>query len=177
MGLLNRMVLVCLAASMLAACAPTISEMGGNAGDALIAQVSAVDAAGHLGPSDVILATSFVPVGDLAKSSDFGKTLSEVVASSFVQKGYTVHEARMARDFAVTPAGEFVLTREAREMAGETKASHFLVGTYAATSKFAVVNVRLVNAATGTIEAAWSDQVDLSNSERELISPSTPDEP
>ncbi len=48
-------------------------------------------------PEDILLASTFVDVNNLAKSSQLGRTVTELVVSGLTQKGYTVKEIKLRK--------------------------------------------------------------------------------
>lgn len=86
-------------------------------------------------PQDApIIVASFVDVSDLTKSSAFGRIMSEQIGSRLAQKGYRVIEMKLRQNsIFVDPEnkGEFLLSRNIKDISKTHKASIVVVGTYA----------------------------------------------
>jgi TolB-like protein len=82
---------------------------------------------------DPLIVASFVNVNNLEESSSFGRILSEQVGSRFVQRGHKVIELklRQASIFIREGNGEFLLSRDIRELSKTYNAAAVVVGTYA----------------------------------------------
>jgi hypothetical protein len=106
-----------------------------------------------------VLATSFVPVNDLETTVAFGQIISEQVASRLSQKGYAMDEVRLRQSLAINEAGEFMLSREIRDLANAHDVSAVLVGTYAEGKSIVLVNTRLISPDTGQVLASYDYQL------------------
>src|SRR5574341_65433 len=82
--------------------------------------------------SDTILVASFVDINNLTKSTTFGRMLAEHVASRISQWGYKVIDMRLRTGsvFMEEGKGEFILSRDLREVSKNYNAVAVVVGTY-----------------------------------------------
>lgn len=96
---------------------------------------------------DPVIVASFVNVSDLTKSSPFGRIMSEQIGSRFAQKGYKVIEMKLRQDsiFVQENKGEFLLSRNIKDISLTHKASVVVVGTYAKGHDKVYVSARMVN--------------------------------
>lgn len=93
-----------------------------------------------------IVVTTFVDLNNLSKSSVFGRVLAERVLSELHQAGFTVSEIRKGKDiFIREELGELILSRDAKEVLGRSRARAILAGTYVATEKSVILNARLID--------------------------------
>lgn len=99
------------------------------------------------------LVTTIADIDDLKRSSTLGRVLSEQVGNRLAQLGFQVTEARMTSAYAVSGGGEFMLSREAREVAQKRGATVAMVGTYGMVGTKAYVSLRLVRLADSLVVA------------------------
>ncbi len=103
-----------------------------------------------------LIVTSFVDIDDVRYSSTFGRMVGEQVGSRFAQSGYQVIELKMRSDiFVPAPgqgsSGEFMLSRELRDLSFEHDAQAVIVGTYAAAKDIVYVTAKVVDARNNII--------------------------
>ena len=86
-----------------------------------------------IGTPDPLIVASFVNVNNLEESSSFGRILSEQIGSRFVQRGHKVIELKLRQEsiFIREGNGEFLLSRDIRELSKTYNAAAVVVGTYA----------------------------------------------
>ncbi|MEJ5364648.1 MAG: FlgO family outer membrane protein [Desulfosoma sp.] len=141
-------------------------EAGGNVVSAAyrIADAMAGNLRDPVGPDRTILVATFVDVNDLTKSSPFGRIFGEHVASRLAQKGYRVMELKLRQNsiFMENTKGEFLLSRDVKDVSTTHNAWAVVVGTYAASSDRAYVSARMVRAADGVVIGASDGAVLMS---------------
>jgi len=93
-----------------------------------------------------ILAASFVDIDDLTKSATLGRTVSEQIANRLAQHGFKILEVKLRQDsvFIKEGKGEFLLSREVRNLGPTRGVYAVLVGTYAVSNQFIFVSARVV---------------------------------
>ena len=86
-----------------------------------------------ISPDDKIIVASFVDINNLTSSSPFGRIMAEQVGSRLAQKGYKVIEMKLRQSsvFVEEGKGEFLLSRDLKDISLNHKASAVVVGTYA----------------------------------------------
>lgn len=109
-----------------------------------------------ISPDDTIIVASFVDVNNLKKSSTFGRIMAEQVGSRFAQKGYKIIEMKLRQNsvFVEEGEGEFLLSRDLKEVSLTHNASAVVVATYARTRDRIYISARIVNPADSTILAS-----------------------
>jgi TolB-like protein len=114
------------------------------------------NAAQALGPSDTLIVASFVNVNNLEESSSFGRIIAEQIASRFAQRGQRVIELKLRQNsiFISEGKGEFMLSRDLREISRTHNASAVVVGTYADGGDRLYVSARMVRPADNLLIAA-----------------------
>jgi TolB-like protein len=85
----------------------------------------------RIGNNDTILVASFVNINNLQESSTLGRMLAEHVASRLSQRGYKVIDMRLRTGsvFMEEGRGEFLLSRDLREVSKNHNAAAVVVGT------------------------------------------------
>jgi len=125
-----------------------------------------------LSPTQPIIIASFVNVDDLEQSSTFGRIVSEYVASRLSQLGYKVIEMKLRKSiFVKKDGGEFILSREAKNIYTEHQAQAAFLGIYAIASTHVNVSARIVNLNDSTIIASYDYQIPLSDDIYEMVTP------
>lgn len=116
------------------------------------------NAAQSIGPSDTLIVASFVNINNLEESSSFGRIIAEQIASRFAQRGQRVIEMKLRQNsiFISEGKGEFMLSRDLREISRTHNASAVVVGTYADGGDRLYVSARLVRP-TDSIVISASD--------------------
>ncbi len=108
-----------------------------------------------------LLASSLVNIDNLNQSSTFGRLISEQIASRLSQRGYPFVELKLRHDsvFIKEGQGEFLLSRELKNIGEIHDAASVLVGTYAVTDNVVFVSVRLVETGDSTVIAGHDYQL------------------
>ena len=101
-----------------------------------------------------IIVASLVSVDDVHKSSTFGRMSAEIIAARLSQHGYNVKELKMNQDqiYIKTREGEFVLSRDIKDIASKHNVQAVVVGTYAETGYRSIfVCLRIVDPVSNII--------------------------
>ncbi|AKR42906.1 hypothetical protein ACJ67_05350 [Methylophilus sp. TWE2] len=108
-----------------------------------------------------VLVASVVSINQLNRTSTFGRLLSEQVSARFSQLQYQVVEPKLRGDLMIREDGEFLMTRELKEIAKSVSAQAVVVGTYVETSQDIFVNLKVVQPETNHVLAATSYAIPL----------------
>lgn len=82
-----------------------------------------------------ILTATFVDLDDVTNASPLGRLLGETASARLTQRGHTVVNMKIRRDsVAINADGEFLLSRDARQLSADYDAKAVLVGTYTRTN-------------------------------------------
>jgi TolB-like protein len=127
------------------------------AADALAAQLQAK--AGKAGAT--MLGASFVNVDRLEESSTLGRMVSEQISSRLAQHGFQVLEMKLRQDsiYIKEGEGEFLLSRQIKEIGAAHNGDLVIVGTYAVAEKSIYISARVVNAGDSTIVTGYDYQL------------------
>ncbi|PWV64668.1 FlgO family outer membrane protein [Plasticicumulans acidivorans] len=162
-----------LAGALLSGCATTRSEV--NDGDLVVASYTAADqlvagAPWLLTESQPVLVASLANINALENSSAFGRIASEQLSSRLAQKGLTVIEMKMRKNvFIENDSGEFVLSRQVRDLSRAHNATAVLAGTYAVGRDTVFVNTRLIRVLDGVVLASYDYTLPIGPNTRSLL--------
>jgi len=116
----------------------------------------------RLDPGKSLIAATFVNIDDLSDASSLGRIVSEQVASRFSEQGYQVVEMLLRSNIYIKRrAGEFLLSRELKNISFEHNAQAVIVGTYALGRKNVYVTARLIRATDSIILASYDYSLPL----------------
>lgn len=117
-----------------------------------------------------LLAGTFVDINDLRGSSGLGRIVAEQVSSRFTQEGFTVVEMRLRQNvFIQETGGEFVLSREVRDLSRTHNAGAVIAGTYALGRRNVYVSARLIRAADSLVLASYDYSIPIGPDTRALL--------
>lgn len=134
--------------------------------DALIEQLDPQD----FGDDSPVVVASFVSIDNLEKSSTFGRVLAEYIGSRFVQNGFKVVELKL-RDtvYIKQDGGEFLLSREVKNLSAEHEVNALVVGTYSIGSDTVYVAARVVDPADATILATYDYSLKIGSNLAQML--------
>ena len=99
-----------------------------------------------------VLVASFVDLQYMEKTCNFGRMIAECISSRLVQFGYSVVEMKLRDSLYIKEdAGEFLLSREVRNISVSHNAQAVVVGTYSSDRRSVYVSARIVQANNGKI--------------------------
>lgn len=129
-----------------------------------------------LGQSQPIIVASFVGIDGL-KSSRFGKTVSEHMGTRLTNKGYRVIELKLRNNvFIRTGQGEFMLSRELKDIMKSHNAQAALLGTYSEAIGHVYLTAKIVNLANGIAVASTDYNLCKDSNIRSLLAKPIPSE-
>jgi TolB-like protein len=131
---------------------------------------SASNFSGGGGTSGTMLVATLADINKLEQSSALGRMISENLSSRLSQRGKSVVEIKLRGNvFVRNNQGEFLLTREIRDLARAHDAGAVVVGTYAEGERFAFVSLKVIEPTGGVILAAHDYTLPLDRQVRRLI--------
>lgn len=118
-----------------------------------------------------ILAASFVSIDNLEESSTLGRVLSEQIANRLAGRGYKIVEIKLrkASVFVKKGAGEFMLSRNLRDITETNDVHAVLVGTYAVAETTVFVSARVVMAEDSSVIAGQEYELALDYAAQSLL--------
>jgi TolB-like protein len=103
-----------------------------------------------------LIVATVANVDALEKSSTLGRVISEHVASRLTQNGHDVVELKVRNSiYMKNNEGEFLLTRQIKEVAAAHNAQGVIVGSYAISSRFVQVTLKLIDPESGLVLSAY----------------------
>lgn len=109
-------------------------------------------------------------IDQLEQSSTLGRLISEQVSSRLSQMGQQVVELKLRNGiYMKRNEGEFLLTREIKEVATAHRAQAVVLGTYAESASYIHVSLKLVNPANSMILAAHDYVLPLDRQVRSML--------
>ncbi len=118
-----------------------------------------------------VLVATVVNIDSLEESSTFGRTLSQFIASALVRRGFPVKEVRVRKSlFVKERKGEFILSRDIRDLSLHHNAQAIIIGTYSQGRYAVQVNLRIVDSITNTIISSYDVVLPLGSETKVLIS-------
>lgn len=119
-----------------------------------------------------IVVATLVNVDVLTESSRFGRALSEQIGSRFTKLGYAVVELKLRENvFVKQSEGEFLLSREVKDISRNHKAQAVVVGTYAEGRDYVYVHLKLIGIHDNLVMAAHDYVLPLDSNVKSLLKP------
>ncbi len=115
-----------------------------------------------------IIVATFVDVNNLDHSSTFGRFMAEQVASELSNRGYEVVEIKLRNSsiFIEEGKGEFLLSRNVKEISQKNDASCVVVGIYADGYKQILLNVKMLDPNSNVIISSSSSSIKMNKDEQ-----------
>jgi TolB-like protein len=117
-----------------------------------------------------IAAASFVNIDDLSESSSFGRIVSQQLASRLSSHGFQIIEMLLRKSVYIQQqAGEFLLSRELKNISKEHNVQAAIVGTYAVGKNSVYVTAKIVDSASSIVIASHDYELALGPNTRSLL--------
>ena len=117
-----------------------------------------------------IAAASFVNIDDLSESSSFGRIVSQQLASRLSGHGFQIIEMLLRKSVYIQQqAGEFLLSRELKNISKEHNVQAAIVGTYAVGKNSVYVTAKIVDSASSIVIASHDYELALGPNTRSLL--------
>jgi TolB-like protein len=127
-------------------------------------------ARGHLDKLKPLIAASFVNINDLSESSPLGRSISQQFATVFTNNGYRVVELLLRKDIYIKEdSGEFLLSREIKNISQSHHAQAVIVGTYAVGETRVYVTAKVINADSGIVLSAHDYSLPIDKDTKALL--------
>lgn len=158
----GRRVLALFACALLCACAARGPAFGPPQTSQLIttnyaAADSLIAGSPRPIPSDApVIVTTLMKLENINVSSNFGRLISEQIASRLTQLGYAVPELKLSGPiFVLSDEGELLLSPDTHRIAQSQRMKAVVVGTYAVGADVVYVHLELVEATNGHAISAY----------------------
>jgi TolB-like protein len=162
--------MVLVAGLLLAAC-QTLDDKYYGINDNHAAAQKLVDYAKiHLDRSKPLIVASFVNINDLTESSPLGRSISQQFATVFTTNGYRIIEMLLRKDVYIKQdSGEFLLSREVKNISQNHHAQAVIVGTYAVGETRVYVTAKVINADTSLVISAHDYSLPIDKDTKALL--------
>ncbi len=121
-------------------------------------------------PDQPILIASFVNIDNLEESSTFGRTISEYIGSRLNQNDYRVIEMKLRKSvFMKKSAGEFLLSRDLKDISTRHNAQAIVVGTYATAKSVVYISARIIRLSDSVILSSYAYKLPLGKNTRKML--------
>ncbi len=160
-----------------AACATGPTYEAASNSSFIAANYSAADRLANVlkanGQDGPLIVATFASVDNLEQSSRLGRTLSEQIGSRLVQAGLQVIEVKLRDNVFVSNArqGDFLLSREVRDISANHKVNTVVVGTYSDANDYLYVTVKAVALQSGTVTASHDYALPMLSTVRAMLPP------
>ncbi|GHU26464.1 hypothetical protein AGMMS50256_03740 [Betaproteobacteria bacterium] len=140
------------------------------AADALLSRYSTASINNFSSGGGTFLVSTLADINRLEQSSTLGRLISEQLSSRISQRGNSVVEMKLRNSvFIKQNQGEFLLTREIRELASAHNAGAVMVGTYADGNTVAFVSLKLIDPTNGVILSSHDYALPMDRQVRRLL--------
>lgn len=117
-----------------------------------------------------ILVASFVNADNLNESSTFGRAVADYCITYFVTQGYKLSEIKLRDNLLVKQdAGEFMLSRNLKNILLNHNVHAVIVGTYSIGSDNVYVTAKIVNPVDGVIISAVDYRIKMTPDIRKML--------
>ncbi len=108
----------------------------------------------HKSAYPAILSATFVNLNHLDDTSPLGRVVTEGLVARLQVRGWNLYDVRLSKAVAVTPEGEFVLSRDPKRLEYQYATSAVLAGTYSITGNEVLIHARVIDVSTGVVVSA-----------------------
>ncbi len=98
-------------------------------------------------------------INALSKSSPMGRLIAENLMHELQVRSWKIFEPRLMQNFMINEGGEFVLSRDVKQLKTKFGVSGVVAGTYVVSGDYTVVNARVINADTGMVISSGQIQI------------------
>ena len=102
---------------------------------------------------------SFVDLNDMTKSSPMGRLIAENLMHELQVRSWRIFEPRLMQNFMINEGGEFVLSRDVKQLKTKYGVSGVVAGTYVVSGDYTVVNARVINVDNGIVLSTGQIQI------------------
>ncbi|MEQ1636056.1 MAG: FlgO family outer membrane protein [Methylococcales bacterium] len=124
----------------------------------------------RLDRSKPLIVASFVNINDLSESSPLGRSISQQFATVFTTNGYRVIEMLLRKDIYIKQdSGEFLLSRELKNISHDHHAQAVIVGTYAVGETRVYITAKVINADNSVVISAHDYSIPIDKDTKALL--------
>ncbi|WP_217125522.1 FlgO family outer membrane protein [Hydrogenophilus thiooxidans] len=123
----------------------------------------------HKSAYPAVLAATFVNLDRIDDTAPLGRLLTEGLVARLQVRGWNLYDVRLSKAVAVTPEGEFVLSRDPKRLEYQYAAAAALTGTYSVTSNEVILHARITDVATGVVVASSEVRLPIDDTVAHLL--------
>ena len=105
------------------------------------------------------LVGSFVDLNNMNTSSPMGRLIAENLMHELQVRSWKIFEPRLMKNFLINDGGEFVLSRDVKQLRDKYHVTGVVAGTYVVSGDYTVVNARVVNIDNGVVVSSAQVQI------------------
>ncbi len=102
---------------------------------------------------------SFVDLDNLNSTSPMGRLIAENLMHELQVRNWRIFEPRLMKNFLINDGGEFVLSRDVKQLHDRYSVTGVVAGTYSVSNDYTVINARVINIETGVIASSAQVQI------------------
>jgi TolB-like protein len=128
------------------------------------------------GNNTPLIVGTIANINQMEKAHSFGRVVSEQASTRLVQKGHDVSELKLRNSVNIkqghvdlAEGGEYMMSRDIESIRGEYKIGRVVTGTYGIAGKEIMVNLKMVDIATGKILGSTDYAVVIDSNIQKLI--------
>jgi len=95
--------------------------------------------------------SSIADLNNLGETTQLGRLVTEHLIHELQLRNWQVTDFRLTRDFIINEGGEFTLSRNVEKLKKSFSIANVVTGTYSRTPDGVIVNVRVIDVATGLV--------------------------
>jgi len=112
-----------------------------------------------------VLVATMVDINDLERASPLGRLVSEQVSSRLAQHGIAVNELKLRGNLYIDKSqGEFLLSREIKNISEVQGADYVITGTYAESNDSVYFTLKLIRANDSRVSNAFNFKIQKNTS-------------
>lgn len=94
---------------------------------------------------------SFVDINDMTRTSAMGRLIAENLMHEMQVRSWRIFEPRLMQNFMINESGEFVLSRDVKQLRDKYDVTGVIAGTYSIAGDYTVINARVIQVDTGVV--------------------------
>jgi TolB-like protein len=113
---------------------------------------------------------SFVDLNNMSHTNPMGRLIAENLIHELQVRAWRIVEPRLMQNIMINEGGEFVLSRDVKQLRDKFGVSAVVAGTYVVASDHIVINARVVNVESGVVMSSGQIQIPSSWFSESLMS-------
>ena len=102
---------------------------------------------------------SFVDLNNMSHTNPMGRLIAENLIHELQVRAWRIFEPRLMQNIMINEGGEFVLSRDVKQLRDKFGVSAVVAGTYIVANDHIVINARVVNVESGIVMSSGQIQI------------------